>query len=106
MAQSSVTCTSLLLYTFFCPYPKDTIVSNLLNRLDTLFWLFNCFVLAACNFCDTGIFAYSPVAFTGSHSGKACLLNAQNVIPTLSVVSAALFRPEFVSNVFGFILDF
>lgn len=106
LAQSSVTRTSLLPSLSFCPYPKDTIVFNLLNCLAALFWLFYCFVLAACIISDTRIWAYSPVAFTGNHSGKACLLNAQNVIPTLSVVSAALFRLEFVSNVFGLILDF
>lgn len=32
---------------------------------------------------DTGVLAYSPVAVTGSRSGKDCLLSAQNAIPTL-----------------------
>lgn len=79
---------------------------NLLSCLAALLWLFHGFVLAACNVSDAGVCAHSLVAFTGNRSGKACLLNAQNVIPTLSVVSAALFRLEFVSNVFGLILDF
>lgn len=74
---------------------------NLFYCLGILFWAFHYFILAACNAGDTGISAYSLVAFTGRQSGKERLLNAQNVIPTLSVVSAVLFRLKFVSNVFG-----
>lgn len=79
----------------FAHIPRTQLFLTYFNRLGTLFWPFHCFILAACNVCDTVFWAYSSFEFTGSRSGKECLLNAQNVIPTLSVVSAALFRLEF-----------
>lgn len=103
LAQSSLASTFFIYLFFlltsllFCSYPQDTIVFKLFYCV-CIFWVYYCLysVLAA-----LVIFSYSLVAFTGSQSGKECLLNAQNVIPTLSVVTAVLFRLDFVSNVFG-----
>lgn len=91
---------SLLLlraHLFFRPYPKDAIVSNLLNcpgascRLPSHnFFL----VLFLCSHSIQALWAHSPVALTGSRCGKLVCLMARMSSPLCLWFSAALFRPS------------
>lgn len=108
LAPTSLTCIFfnffLLASLLFSPYPKDTTVSALLNCLAALFRSLHCSVLASRTLRDAGIRLYPPATFYWKSLWKESMLNGRHVIPARSVVSAALFRLEFVFNVVALIL--